>query len=83
MVSEIALYVEGGGNSRQTKDKLREGFGEFLTELRALARSKRIGWRIVACGSRNEAYDDFCTAMRQNPDAFNVLLVDSEDGMEI
>ncbi len=34
--------------------------------------------RIVACGSRRDAYERFCTALTQYPDTFCVLLVDSE-----
>lgn len=34
---------------------------------------------VVACGSRNDAYDSFCTAVRRaGPDDFPLLLVDSE-----
>ncbi len=46
--------------------------------MKETARAKRIRWQIVACGSRNNAYDDFNTALQQHPAAFNVLLVDSE-----
>jgi hypothetical protein len=42
------------------------------------ARNKGIGWRIIACGSRQQAFEDFQTALLSHPDAFNVLLVDSE-----
>ena len=77
-MTEIAIYVEGGGDQRDIKDRLREGFGEFLRELRDIARRKKIRWKIVACGGREEAYRDFCTAIAQNPQAFNVLIVDAE-----
>ncbi len=33
---------------------------------------------IVPCGSRNDAYDKFVTSLRQHPDDFAILLVDSE-----
>ena len=79
MVTEIAIYVEGDGDQRDIKDRLREGFGEFLSELRDIARRKKIRWKIVACSGREEAYRDFCTAMAQNPQAFNVLVVDAEE----
>ncbi len=46
--------------------------------LRNQARSRQIKWRIIACGSRNSAFDDFQTACRTHPDSFNILLVDSE-----
>jgi hypothetical protein len=78
VVGEIRVYVEGGGDSKDTKAFLREGFGIFLSGLVSLARSKRIRWQLVMCGSRNATFDAFNTSMRQNPEAFNVLLVDSE-----
>jgi hypothetical protein len=81
VVTEIALYIEGGGDQRDTKNALREGFGSFLDELNQIARQHRVRWRIVACGSRNEAFSDFCTAVAQNPGAFNVLLVDAEQSI--
>lgn len=82
MVSEIRLYIEGGGDSKDTKAFLREGFSGFLKDLVSIARSKRIQWRLVLCGPRNAAFDAFKTSIRQNPQAFNVLLVDSEAPVE-
>ena len=39
--------------------------------------------RIIACGSRDRAYDRFCTAQRNaQANEFIVLLVDSEEGVE-
>ena len=78
MVSEVRIYVEGGGDAKETKAAVRHGFGEFLRALRELARARRIGWRIIACGSRQSALDDFKRALKANPEAFNLLLVDSE-----
>jgi hypothetical protein len=75
---EIRIYVEGGGDSADSKAQIRTGFGVFFEELRCQARRQRIEWRIVACGSRQSAYDLFNLAQRTHPDAFNVLLVDSE-----
>jgi hypothetical protein len=78
MVSAVRIYVEGGGDSNVTRAKLRTGFNLFLSELHAAARANRIGWSVIACGGRQAAYDDFCIALREHPEAFNVLLVDSE-----
>lgn len=78
MVSEIRIYVEGGGMGGESKARFREGFGHFLAEIVEVVRAKRIRWSIVASGSRREAYKDFLTALETHPDAFNVLLVDSE-----
>jgi hypothetical protein len=78
MVNEIRIYLEGGGDGSESKADIRKGFGEFLANLRDSARVKRIKWSIIACGSRNSAYDDFLTAQKTHPKAFNFLLVDSE-----
>lgn len=68
----MKLYVEGGGDSNSLRTACRRGFSEFLI------RSGLDGHmpRIVACGSRQNAYDDFCTALRSGNPA--MLLVDSE-----
>ena len=75
---EIRIYVEGGGDSTDSKAEIRRGLSIFLKDLVSQARSQRIRWNISACGSRQSAYDDFNLAQRTHPDAFNVLLVDSE-----
>jgi hypothetical protein len=74
--------VEGGGDSADTKQFLREGFSAFLRELNSKAREKRIHWHIVICGRRGDAIKAFRIAMRQHAQAFNVLLVDSEAAVQ-
>ena len=78
MVTEIRIYIEGGGDSRSTKDELRGGYRVFLRDIYDLASTKRIRCRIVMCGGRNSAFEDFKTAIQSHPQAFNVLLVDAE-----
>lgn len=78
MVNEVRIYAEGGGDGKDTKATIRRGFGEFLSELRGLARERQIRWNIIACGPRNAAFDAFRTALRTHTDAFNILLVDGE-----
>ena len=78
MVSEIRIYVEGGGDQRSGKASVQEGFSKFLSSLKETARERRIRWYVVACGSRQSAFGDFEIALRRHPDAFNVLLVDAE-----
>lgn len=78
MVEEIRIYIEGGGHDNDTKKQLRQGFSIFFKELVSLARSQRIKWQIITCGSRNNAFKDFRIALKEHPDAFNVLLVDAE-----
>lgn len=78
MTKEVRIYVEGGGDEKESKAAVRRGFGGFLIGLRDAAQDRRIRWHIVACGSRNATLDNFRTALRTHPDAFNVLLVDAE-----
>lgn len=78
MVKEIRIYVEGGGDSNNTKRQIREGFNSFLKDLKQVARDKKIKWDIIACGSRDTAFRDFMNALEDHPHAFNLLLVDSE-----
>lgn len=78
MTEEVCVYVEGGGAGNAGRAAIRRGFGEFLRELRNLARQRRIRWGIVACGTRGRALKAFSKALQEGTHAFNVLLVDSE-----
>ena len=71
----MKIFVEGGGDSSQLKANCRKGFASFL----AKAGLKGNMPRIVACGSRKHAYDDFCTALNNGEEA--MLLVDSEESV--
>jgi len=73
---EYKLYVEGGGASKLLRTECRTGFSAFLDK----AGMSGAMPRIVACGSRGEAYDKFCTAVGQGQKAF--LLVDSESPVD-
>ena len=73
---EVKLYVEGGGESKKLRIECRKGFFEFLRKA-GLAGSMP---PIVACGSRNNAYESFRTASRMGQIA--LLLVDSETGID-
>lgn len=68
----MKLYVEGGGDTALLKSACREGFSKFLGKAGLAGRMPRV----VACGSRADAYDSFCTALRNGEPA--MLLVDSE-----
>lgn len=71
----VKIYVEGGGNSKALKSRCREGFSKFLAKAGFEGRMPRI----VACGSRNKAFGDFCTALdAASFEKFFLLLVDSE-----
>jgi uncharacterized protein DUF4276 len=70
----VRVYVEGGGNTGALKSECRRGFAEFFAKF--VPRGKQP--RIIACGSRNEALDDFRTALRTYREDHVVLLVDEE-----
>lgn len=72
------MYVEGGGNNNTSRRRIRAGFGSFLNPLRELARQKHLGWNVIVCGPRSEAFESFKIAAGSHPEALNVLLVDSE-----
>ena len=78
MTREIRLYIEGGGDQKETKGRLRTAFGRFLREIRDRARAKHIAWTIITCGGRTATFDAFQMALRSNADATNILLVDAE-----
>lgn len=67
----VKLYVEGGGKTAALKAGCREGITTFITKSGLENRP-----RVVACGSRSDAYESFCTAIANGEDA--MLLVDSE-----
>jgi hypothetical protein len=72
MVS-ITIYVEGGGNkNKDLKTECRQGFSEFF---------KKLGFqpKIIACGGRSTAFNDFRKALKKGKkDEHYLLLVDSE-----
>ena len=70
----VKLFIEGGGDHNPAlASELRQAFSVFLSKARPHSRNPRI----VACGGRDSAFKDFCTACNNNENA--MLLVDSED----
>lgn len=67
----MKLFVEGGGDARALREACRRGFTSFITAAGITRRP-----RVVACGSRRDAYDSFRTAVERGEPA--MLLVDSE-----
>ncbi len=65
----VTLYVEGGGDH---EIECRKGFRIFLEKAGIKGRMPRI----FACGTRNEALNDFTEGLNRGETAF--LLVDSE-----
>ncbi|NNB87154.1 DUF4276 family protein [Corallococcus sp. AB032C] len=78
MVKEIRLYIEGGGDTRYGKERLRAGFSKFFGALVDRGRSNNIRWVVIMCGPRDAAFKGFKQALKDHPSAFNILLVDSE-----
>lgn len=73
----IKLLVEGGGNNNhELKTKCRKAFSQLLERAGFKGRMPRI----VACGSRKAAYDQFC-AMLNDENEMVILLVDAEDAV--
>ena len=73
---KIEIFIEGGGESKRLKTECRKGFSKFFEKAGLSGRMPKL----VASGSRNNAYKDFCTALK-NSDQSNtlpLLLVDSE-----
>ena len=81
----IAIYLEGGGagaGSAQQKADLRTGMDALLATQKQAARDKKLGWKLIPCGSRNQAFDAFDHALQQaDEDTLLVLLVDSENAI--
>jgi hypothetical protein len=73
--NKITIYVEGGGETNFLKTRCREGFQKLFQKCGFNRMPK-----LVACGSRSNAFHRFCTAHQGNDVA--ILLVDSEDPME-
>lgn len=71
----MKIFVEGGGDSSQLKANCRKGFASFFEKAGLKGKMPRI----VASGSRKQAYDDFCTALNNGEEA--LLLVDSEESV--
>lgn len=72
----IKVYVEGGGDGAALRTACRKGFSKLFERAGLAGRMPRV----VACGTRAAAFDDFRTAVRRaGPEEFVCLLVDSED----
>lgn len=74
---DVVLYVEGGGSgahSNALQSELRRSFGTFFSQT-SLGERRRP--KVVACGSREQAFDCFKIALSEGKNA--LLLVDSEE----
>ena len=80
-MSRITIYLEGGGDTANTKSALRRGMDAFLDPVKRKAREKSWRWSLVACGGRDATYQRFRDAVAARPDEIAVLLVDAEAGV--
>lgn len=78
-MKEVVIYLEGGGDIRETQAQLRQGMDTFLRPLREMAESKGWRWRLVALGGREQAFRRWSRAVECEPELLHVLLVDSEE----
>jgi hypothetical protein len=69
MVKEIRFHIEG-------HSRLHSGFQNFLAGIREAARSRGVGWTLSMAQGR--AVRDFMKGLRTHPNAFHVLLIDSD-----
>lgn len=68
----VRIYVEGGGKG--SWNECRRGFAEFFRKVLPSGHMPRV----IPCGSREDAFDDFCIALRRHPADLVILLVDAE-----
>lgn len=72
----VWIYVEGGGEGGDVAARCRRGFAEFFRKIVAEGRQPKI----IACGSRGEARDQFQLALRHEKRATMVLLLVDAEG---
>lgn len=72
---KTTIYIEGGGNTAHLCSELRKGFQSLFSNAGFAGKLPKV----VACGSRNDAFNDFKTAVNAKKDETILLLVDSED----
>ena len=70
----VRVYVEGGGDSRSTRDACREGFRKLFNKV--VRPESPV--RVVASGGRRKAFENFCDGIRDHRGEMVLLLVDSE-----
>lgn len=71
--STLTIYVEGGGDNRSLLRECQRAFKLFFERAGLPTR----GFTVQPCGSRQAAFEDYCTALANGENA--LLLVDGED----
>ena len=69
VLTEIRIYFEGD-------DSLKRGFHAFFAELVTMARDKRI--KVYFIAAEGTPARDFAIAIRSHPNAWNILLLDTD-----
>lgn len=77
-MTQVAIYVEGGGTTVEQRASLRRGFDELFKKEKLDSSKKKVSLRFVLCGGRQEAYEAFRNALTNEANAISALLVDSE-----
>lgn len=72
----MKIFVEGGGDSTRLRSECRNAFTKLIRQ--ALPVGCALQLQLVACGSRNVAFDKFRLAL-ESGDTDVALLVDGED----
>ncbi|ADI63718.1 DUF4276 family protein [Trichormus azollae] len=82
-VKEIRIYIEGGGDYKNTKKLIKEGFARFLQPIADTASSPKIKWDIIIGGTYNHAFRDFKNAFKSYADTFDLSFLDGETPVKI
>ena len=71
----VKIYIEGGGDTDSLRSELRKGFQSLFEKAGFKGRLPKV----IACGSRNDAFGVFEMALKNKKDnEIVLLLVDSE-----
>lgn len=63
----------------QANGRLRLGMDQFLVDLKNSARTRKLRWNLVCCGSRVQAFNDFRNFEEHDGYDTPILLVDAEE----
>lgn len=79
MVNKTTIYIESGGDSKELHTRCRKGFRKLLENCGFTGYMPRL----VACGGRDSAFDDFNIAHANKSDSdYVAMLIDSEDPLD-
>ena len=77
-MKRVEIYMEGGGRGKERRAALRQGMDGFLKVAKSAATARSFGWKLVCCGSRNDALRHFRSAVLNGDADPVILLVDAE-----